>query len=299
MKQLQTDHGHVKVSWKKIVWLYLMLFPVLFIDFSSINSVDIILNIVLLFLTVGIGHSVGLHRGIIHKSYKTTERFRRISLYLFVLTGLGNPLNWLKQHYYRDYWQNRKDCPKYFQYKHSLATDYWWNLHLTFIPISNLRYKIPQHELNDPFIKWLSKTWAFHYILFCVLLYFLIGFNSMLIATSLRTSCIILGHWYIGYASHKYGYARHVIKGADESGYNDIFLGLLSFGEGFHNNHHAFPSSAKFSSKWYEIDFGWSIVWLLKKTKIITEVKTQKNNLKKTAIKSKRTYWKLPQFIES
>ena len=67
-------------------------------------------------------------------------------------------------------------------------------------------------------------------------------------ATCLRTSTIILGHCYIGYASHKYGYSRHIIKDADESGYNDIFLGLISFGEGFHNNHHAFPTSAKFSS---------------------------------------------------
>ena len=118
----------------------------------------------------------------------------------------------------------------------------------------------------------------------------------MLIATCLRTTAIILGHWYIGYASHKYGYARHTIKGADESGYNDIFLGLISFGEGFHNNHHTYPTSAKFSSRWYEIDFGWMLVWILRKTHIIWNVKTQKNNLKPSAIPHPLTIWKLPKF---
>ena len=117
----------------------------------------------------------------------------------------------------------------------------------------------------------------------------------MLIVTTLRTSTIILGHWYIGYASHKYGYARHKIEGADESGYNDVFLGLISFGEGFHNNHHSYPTSAKFSSKWYEVDFGWTLVWILKKMNIIKKVKTQEQNLKSTALAYRSTIWKLPK----
>lgn len=294
-KNLKTSFGEIHFSWRKTLWLYTMLFPIFFIDFSSIQWQDIALNIALLFFTVGIGHSVGLHRGIIHKSYKTNTIFRNISLYLFVLTGLGSPLNWLKQHYLRDYWQNRNDCPKYFQYKHSLIMDYYWNLHLTFIPKDLSRYQIPKEDLNDSAMLWLHKTWQLQYIIFMIALYLLVGLNSMLIATSLRTSTIILGHWYIGYASHKYGYSRHKIKDADESGYNDILLGLISFGEGFHNNHHSYPTSAKFSSKWYEIDFGWMIAWLLKKLRIIKSVKTQKGNLKPTAIAYNSTNWKLPK----
>lgn len=292
---LKTPQGRIKFSWRKSVWLYLMLIPVFFIDYSLITAKDIIINIILLFLTVGIGHSVGLHRGIIHKSYKTSKIFRNICLYLFALTGLGSPLNWLKQHYFRDYWQNRTDCPRYFQYKHSLITDYYWNLHLSFIPKHLERYKIPKQDLTDNTILWLHKTWCLNYILFMLILYFFIGLNSMLIATCLRTSIITLGHWYIGYASHKYGYSRYEIEDADESGYNDIILGLLSFGEGFHNNHHSYPTSAKFSSRWYEIDFGWMLAWILIKLKLIREVKTQTNNLKSTAIPHKTTIWKLPK----
>lgn len=292
--KLKTHVGNISFSWKKIIWLYIMLLSIFFIDFNQFRLEDLILNFILLFLSVGIGHSVGLHRGIIHKSYNTSKYFRYISLYLFIITGLGSPLSWLKQHYFRDYWQNRKDCPRYFQYKHSLTTDYWWNLHLSFIPKNLDRYNIPKEDLNDPIILWLNKTWYIHYLLFMFILYLLIGFNSMLIATSLRTSIIILGHWYIGYASHKYGYSRHEIKNADESGYNDVLLGLISFGEGFHNNHHSYPTSAKFSMKWYEIDFGWIFVWGLSKLNVISEVKTQNTTLKSTAKKHDEVLWKFP-----
>ena len=295
--KLNTAVGLIKISWKKSAWLYLMLIPIIFIDFSLFSWNDLLLNIILLFLTVGIGHSIGLHRGIIHKAYKTSKLFRNISLYLFVLTGLGSPLGWLKQHYFRDYWQNRTDCPRYFQYNHSLITDYWWNLHLTFIPKDLVRYNIPKEDLNNPTILWLHKTWYLHYFAFMILLYYTLGLNSMLIATCLRTSIIILGHWYIGYASHKYGYSRYEIENADESGFNDVLLGLISFGEGFHNNHHSHPNSAKFSMKWYEIDFGWILVWILSKLKIIKEVKTQQGNLKPTAIPHKTINWKLPKFF--
>lgn len=294
-KTLKTNVGDINVSWKKCLWLYLMLFPVFFIDFTILNWNDLLLNIVLLFLTVGIGHSVGLHRGIIHKSYKTNRRFRNLSLYLFVLTGLGSPLSWLKQHYYRDYWQNRMDCPRYFQYNHSLTTDYWWNLHLAFYPKDISQYSIPKQDLEDSAIIWLDKTWYLQYFIFMAILYFSIGLNSMLVATCIRTSVIILGHWYIGYASHKYGYSRYTIENADESGFNDVFLGLISFGEGLHNNHHSHPNSAKFSMKWYEIDFGWILVWSLTKFRIIKEVQTQQNNLKSTAIPHKNITWKLPK----
>lgn len=295
INKLNTPVGTISFSIKKTIWLYLMIIPIFFIDYSQISWNDVYLNTILLFLTVGIGHSVGLHRGIIHKSYKTSKVFRKISLILFVFTGLGNPLSWLKQHYYRDYWQNRIDCPRYFQYQHSLLTDFWWNLHLKFKPKNIDRYSIPKEDLEDKLMLWLNNRWYIIYILFMLVLYFFIGFNSMLIATCLRTSIIILGHWYIGYASHKFGYSRYHIKNADESGFNDIFLGLISFGEGFHNNHHSHPTSAKFSMKWYEIDFGWTLVWGLSKLNIIKEVKTQKGNLKSTAIPHNTINWTLPK----
>ena len=106
----------------------------------------------------------------------------------------------------------------------------------------------------------------------------------------------ILGHWYIGYASHKYGYSHFEIEHSKESGYNDLLLGLISFGEGFHNNHHAHPSSAKFGLKWYEFDLGWQAVKLMRALKIITNVKSHEKGktIKKSALRRPNTLCKFP-----
>ncbi len=104
MKQLiYPAEGTLTFSKTKAIWFYAMLIPVFFIDYSAISNSTILLAITLTFVTVSIGHSVGLHRGVIHKAYQTSSWFRNVLVYIFVLTGLGSPLNWLKLHYYRDY----------------------------------------------------------------------------------------------------------------------------------------------------------------------------------------------------
>lgn len=294
MKKLSSPHGKVYFSFKKTIWMYLMFSACLFIDFKAIGTFEILLSTLLTFISVGIGHSVTLHRGIIHKAYVAVPLFRKLGLFCTVLTGLGNPLSWLKQHYYRDYWQNRMDCPRYFRYQHSLLTDFWWNLHLQFLPTNIDRYQIPKSDLTDSTFLFFNKTWHLTYIAFGVLIWGLFDLNTALFVMCMRTSVIILGHWFIGYASHKFGYARHHIMNSDESGYNNLLLGILSFGEGFHNNHHTFPTSAKFSSKWYEVDMGWYIICVLKRMGLIVRPKNQSQSKKENAHRFEQTKWTFP-----
>lgn len=272
------EQGTLKFSLKKTVWLYLMIVPSFFIDWTQLSIEIIIVGLGLTFFTICLGHSIGLHRGVIHKSYKTSNLFKNILVYCFVLTGLGGPISWMKLHYYRDYWQNRKSCPKYFAYEHSLFKDFWWNLHLSFTPDDINKYKIPKEDFNNKWFNWLEKTWYIHNIALAVIIYIITDLNTVLVLICFRSAMTILGHWYIGYASHKYGYAHFEIHNAKESAFNDIILGLVSFGEGFHNNHHAHPSSAKFGVKWYEFDVGWYTVQLLQKMNLINQVKTHENH---------------------
>ena len=290
------ESGKLQFSFKKTIWLYLMIIPCFLIDFTQLTIEITLIGVMLTFVTVCLGHSIGLHRGIIHKSYETSTTIKNILVYLFVLTGLGGPISWLKLHYYRDYWQNKQNCPKYFSYEHSLFKDFWWNLHLSFQPESIEKYQIPKKDLDNNWFQWLERTWYLHVIALALIIYFLFDFNTMLLLVFFRSAMTILGHWYIGYASHKYGYSHFEMRGAKESAFNDIILGLVSFGEGFHNNHHAHPSSANFGVKWYEFDLGWQTVKLLKRVGMLYKVKDHKENntQKKTAIKRKRMLCKLP-----
>ena len=78
-----------------------------------------------------------------------------------------------------------------------------------------------------------------------------------------RTALGVLGHWFIGYAAHRWGTQRFVIAGAPESGTNVWLLGVRSFGEGFHNNHHRYPASARMGLRWYELDLGYGVIRVL------------------------------------
>ena len=288
--------GTLGFSWQKTLWFYIMVIPALCIDFAELSTHTIVIGITLTFLTVCFGHSIGLHRGVIHKAYVTSNLMRKILVYLFVLTGLGSPITWMKLHYYRDYWQNRQDCPPYFAYQHSIFRDFWWYLHLSFNAKNDAKYSIPASDLNDPWYLWLHKTWYFHNLILMGLIFVLSDLNTMLFLMNFRIAIIIIGHWYIGYAAHKYGYARFEIDKANESGYNDVLLGILSFGEGFHNNHHGHPTSAKFSAAWYEIDLSWYMILGLEKLGLIHKVKKpfQHQTLKITAKKHNKLRWRWP-----
>ncbi|NBV42246.1 hypothetical protein EBR96_05705, partial [bacterium] len=64
----------------------------------------------------------------------------------------------------------------------------------------------------------------------------------------------------------------HDFKTGDHST-NIFILGLIDFGEGWHNNHHAFPNSARFGLKWWQIDFAWLLLQLLEKIGLVNELK--------------------------
>ena len=211
-------------------------------------------------LTVALGHSVGLHRGMIHRTYRTSPAVRRVLLLLFAQTGLGGPIAWMRLHRVRDYWQNEAACPPYFAYRHALALDFWWNLHCRFEPRDPERYGFPLDAESDRFVAFLQRTWMLHPLALAALIAATLGIEAAATLVCARAAVIILGHWFIGFVSHTHGVRRFAIDGAVEEGRNQLVLGWLSFGEGFHNNHHAHPGSARMGLEWCELDLGW---WLL------------------------------------
>ncbi len=268
------EAGRVVFSWKKTAWLYVMLVPGLVVGLPALTPQLVLAAIVLAFATLCVGHSVGLHRNVIHGAYRAPRWLVRLMVYLFVHTGLGGPLSWVRLHHYRDHWQSQRRCPPYFAYRHGLVRDYFWNLHLEFRPRDVERYRLPCDVENDPWLQFLERTWAWHVVFGWLVAFALLGLGPAAALVSLRVAASILGHWFVGYVAHKYGERRYTIAGAEEEGRNVWLLGVISFGEGFHNNHHAHPSSAKMGERWWEFDLGWGVVRLLEWLGLVDQVKT-------------------------
>ncbi|MFO0727567.1 MAG: acyl-CoA desaturase [Myxococcota bacterium] len=222
------------------------------------------LGALLAFLTLCLGHSVGLHRGLIHQTYRAGPLVRGALAYLFVQTGLGGPLSWARLHAVRDYWQNRGDCPRYFRYDHGLWTDLVWTQLFRFEPADDRALcRLHPGLLEDRWLRFLEASWPLHVLGAALLLLALAGPDAVAVSVALRVAVGILGHAYVGYRAHARGAQPFLVEGAAESGTNLPWLGVLSFGEGFHNNHHAFPRSARMGLGRWQIDAGWAVLRLL------------------------------------
>jgi fatty-acid desaturase len=266
------EAGHVEFAPGKTLWLYASLAGGALVVFFPPSAPAWATSAVLGLLTLCLGHSVGLHRGVIHGAYRCSPWLRGLLVYLFVHTGIGGPLSWVRLHYVRDYYQNQSECPRYFGYRHALWRDYFWNLHLRFVPRDEAIYGLPGALLQDRWLGFLERTWPLHVLGLFGALWWGFGVSVAAACVGVRVFVSVTGHWCVGFLAHKRGYVRYELDGSSEIGRNLPLLGVLSFGEGFHNNHHANPGSARMGETRREIDLGWYALLLLERLGLVTEL---------------------------
>ncbi len=96
-------------------------------------------------------------------------------------------------------------------------------------------------------------------------LYWLGGVGFVLWAVSLRVSVSLIMHWMIGHFAHRKRKQNWVISGLPVQGYNVPYASILSFGENWHDNHHAFPHSAKLGIEPRQLDLGFAFILMLER----------------------------------
>ena len=120
---------------------------------------------------------------------------------------------------------------------------------------------------------WLDRHCLVPLVLFFGLL-FIVGGVAGLLWVGIVTSVVHLHvTWLVNSASHLFGYQTFRTSHSDDSK-NNWLIALLAKGEGWHNNHHAIPSSAKHGFfRWWEFDFSYLIILLMEQLGLVTNVK--------------------------
>ena len=95
------------------------------------------------------------------------------------------------------------------------------------------------------------------------------GLPFLLWGVFFRTVIGLHTTWLVNSATHSWGTRRFVTK---DMSTNSWWVALLTFGEGWHNNHHAHPVSARHGLRWYEIDMNWYGIWALTKLGLARQV---------------------------
>ena len=222
--------------------------------------------VVLTGATVCAGHSVGMHRLLIHKSFKTYKPIEYLFVWLGVLVGMAGPHGMIRAHDMRDWHQRQASCPPHPSHGAGFWRDAWWQMHCAFPLDHPPDFVIEDDVLNDPVYRFIERTWRWQQLPVAIVLFALGGIGFVLWGVCLRVFVTLTGHWAVGHFAHRQGAQGWVIDGLPVQGYNLPRLGLVTFGESWHGNHHAFPHSAKLGVEKGQADPGF---WFIKTLEVL------------------------------
>jgi fatty-acid desaturase len=211
-------------------------------------------------ITLCAGHSVGMHRRLIHSSFRCPIWLEYGLVYLGVLVGMAGPLGMIRVHDLRDWAQRQPDCHGYFGHRSSFLVDAWCQLHCELVldrpPVFRLEPRLAQNRVYA----WMERTWMWQQLPWALLFFVLGGWSWVVWGVCARVTVSVTGHWLVGHYAHREGPQTYIVQGASVQGHDVVIAGLISMGESWHNNHHAFPGSARLGLHPGQIDLGWLLI---------------------------------------
>ncbi|MEL7188065.1 MAG: acyl-CoA desaturase [Pseudomonadota bacterium] len=264
--------GTILIDWSKTIWNGAMVAGTL-AAFAFATWQAVLLFLVATYLTLSIGHSVGMHRMMIHRTFSAKPWLMRLLIYIGAIVGVSGPSGIIRIHDTRDWAQREPNCHDFFAHRRSLPVDLAWNLFCKFEFERPPKVTIENHLAEDRFVRWLDKTWRWQQLPLAALLYWAGGLPFVLWGICARVFVSTAGHWTVTYFCHNPGPGRWLVKDAGIQASNLPGLGLLTYGECWHNNHHAFPESAKIGLEDNQADPGWWIINGLMRLGLVYDVR--------------------------
>jgi stearoyl-CoA desaturase (delta-9 desaturase) len=225
-------------------------------------------------VTLCFGHSVGMHRKLIHGSFECPLWLERVCVYLGTLVGMAGPYGMVRLHDFRDWAQRQPACHAYSRHGAGFWRDAWWQMHCRLVLTHPPRFRLEQRLADDRFYALVERTWMLQQAPLAVLFFAIGDWSWVVWGIAVRVSVCVTGHWLIGHFAHRRGRQTWIVEGASAQGYDVPLAGLISMGESWHNNHHAFPNSAKLGLFPGQIDLGWWLIRSFERLGLAWQVKT-------------------------
>ncbi|HBE68150.1 MAG TPA: acyl-CoA desaturase [Planctomycetaceae bacterium] len=234
----------------------------------------------------GIGICLGYHRLLTHGGFGTYNWVRRSIAAIGCLAGEGPPLMWVSNHRLHHARSDQDGDP------HSPHDGSWWS-HMFW-----LAYRVGGSDQNEYHRKWSPDLYrdrfirSLDYFFFpinvaCAAATFGIGYliagwagavSWLIWAFALRMVLVLHATWLVNSASHMWGYRNYETR--DDSR-NNWWVALITYGEGWHNNHHAHPRMAKHGHKWWEFDVTYNTIRLMRAVGLAWDVVDYRNRAEK------------------
>ncbi len=211
-----------------------------------------------------LGHSVGFHRRLIHRSFDCPLWLERALVWVGTCVGMSGPFWMIRTHDLRDWAQRQADCHDYLAHRRPMAIDAWWQIHCR-LELS----RPPSFDLGaagrDPFYRFLEATWTAQQLPIAALLFSLGGWSWVVWGVCVRVTASVTGHWFIGHLAHRRGPQSWLVEDAGVQAHDVPWAAIPTMGEAWHNNHHAFPGSARIGLYPGQSDWGYVFILLLQR----------------------------------
>lgn len=220
-----------------------------------------------------LGHSVGFHRRLIHGSFECPLWLERVLVWFGTSVGMSGPHWIIRAHDLRDWAQRQPACHPYLSHGMPMLHDAWWQLHCR-LELANP----PGFDLGragrDRFYRFLEATWMAQQLPIAALLWWAGGWSFVVWGVCARVFACTHGHWLVGHLAHNRGPQHWTVDGAGVQAYDVPWAGFITMGEAWHNNHHAFPGSARIGLYPGQWDLGFGFIRLLERLGLAWDVRT-------------------------
>lgn len=223
-----------------------------------------------LYTVTAMGITLGYHRLLTHRSFSAPVWLQYVMVTCAALSVQAGPAVWVAIHRQHHANSDHDEDP------HDARQGFWWS-HLGWmlkLTPRRLDYEWTARRASDilsvPYYRFLDRHFFHISVLVFLTLYLLGGWSWLFWAGFVRVAAVFHATWLVNSAAHSFGYRTYP---TDDRSTNCWWVALLSFGEGWHNNHHAFPRSARHGLRWWELDLSWVVLRVLEKAGLVTDVK--------------------------
>ena len=268
-----------RIVWDPLrsIWNGSMLLAALVFAPLTISWDAVLVFLVSAAVTLCAGHSVGFHRRLIHRSFACPKWLERVLVWLGTAVGMGGPLWTIRLHDSRDWAQRQPDCHDFLAHRRGLWLDGLLYLHGRLVLKNPPGFDPGPGIGDDPFYRFLDKTWMWHQLPIAALFYWLGGWPWVVWGVFVRVASCTTMHWMISYFAHTQGPQSWTVDDAVVQAHDVPIMAIPTMGESWHNNHHAFPGSAKHGLYPGQIDLGWHFIQLLERLGLAWDIQLPEN----------------------
>ncbi len=233
-----------------------------------VTKSDILLCIVMYSLS-GLGITLGYHRLLTHRAYQSKRWFKQFLYVCGTFAMQGGPASWASLHIQHHRFADKPGDP------HTPAQKGFWFAHCGWIfheHRPNFR-RYGKWLLKDRDVLHISRNYIPYSLIGLIVPFILGGWIGLLWAGFLRVFLCIQMTWCVNSVCHLWGRTAYAMNDTSK---NNAFVALLTFGEGWHNNHHRFMQMPFLGHKWYELDLGKWLLIILKPLGVVWDFKIPK-----------------------